>query len=539
VTGGFRSRNLRDPSFIMTIADTFVGLRTAADQASGSPRWTRLAAAGLTLLLAFAALVAFAASVQDWTPAAVVALPLVLASAAWISGGTATSILGLFQPEPDGRSHPLPQPLGRTALVVTLCNEDAAPLAAYLNSLLPSLEKAGLGETTRVFVLSDSFRPESIAGEEAALAHLLEDGRIVYRRRARNTGHKPGNIADWLETHGADHDYMLVLDADSRMTGGRIARMIREMEARPDLGLLQAGIALVPGRSRFGRHQRLSARLLTPNFIRGFAALTGASGNYWGHNALIRTAAFRCAARLPELPGAAPLGGPILSHDFVEAAWIRRAGWAVALDPDLRGSAEDGPQTVEEFHRRDRRWCQGNLQHLRLLSEPGLDPVSRLHLASGAFSYLAAPIWLALIVLIASGAVAVDGALPLAVVAVLLLVPKLCAMPRRLGRARTLRRRARLLRASLVELVVSTLLAPLVMLRQSRSVAAVLCGRDCGWKSARPTLRLPRGVIEAAAGAAIAALALSSEPAAALWLIPLVLPLLAAPLLLRWLDAQP
>ena len=524
----------------MSIAETFVDTRSAADATAADATRARLAASGLTLLMSLAALAAFAASLREWTPAAALALPLVLASAAWISGGAATALLGLFQGAPGDRAGPIPAPpRGRTAILVTLCNEDAGPLAAYLRSLLPALDRAGLGAAACVFVLSDSFRPDSIAAEEAALADLVADGRVVYRRRARNTGHKPGNIADWLETRGAEYGYMLVLDADSRMSAGRIARMIRTMERRPDLGLLQAGIALVPGRSRFGRHQRLSARLLTPNFIRGFAALTGPSGNYWGHNALIRTAAFRCAARLPALPGAAPLGGPILSHDFVEAAWIRRAGWAVALDPDLRGSAEDGPQTVEAFHRRDRRWAQGNLQHLRLLAEPGLDPVSRLHLASGAFSYLAAPVWLALIVMIASGAVAVDGALPLAVVALLLLVPKLCALPRFLARARTPRRRARVLRASLGELAVSTRLAPLVMLRQSRSVAEVLSGRDCGWKSARPEARLPRGFAEVVAGATLAALALWTGPGAALWLMPLVLPLLGAPLLLRWLEAQP
>ena len=524
----------------MSIADTFVESPIAPGAVSRSFSRARLAAAGLTLVMSLAAVAAFSASVQAWTPAAVVALPLVLLSAAWIAGGAATAILGLFHAAFEESDHPLPmQVTGRTALLVTLCNEDAGPLAAYLQGLLPALDRAGIGGAARVFILSDTFQPERIAAEEAALAGLRADGRVVYRRRDRNTGHKPGNIAEWLGTHGAGHDYMLVLDADSRMSAGRIARMILRMETRPDIGLLQAGIALVPGRSRFGRHQRLSARLLSPNFVRGFAALTGPSGNYWGHNALIRTAAFRCAAHLPALPGAAPLGGPVLSHDFVEAAWIRRAGWSVALDPDLGGSAEDGPQTVEAFHRRDRRWCQGNLQHLRLLAEPGFDPVSRLHLASGAFSYLAAPVWLVLIVMIASGAVAVDGALPLAVVALLLLVPKLCALPRLMARARTPRRRALVLRAGLGELVVSTLLAPLVMLRQSRSVAAILLGRDCGWKSGGASAQPPRGLVESAAGATLAGLALWSGPDAALWLVPLVLPLLGAPLLLRWLDARP
>jgi membrane glycosyltransferase len=495
--------------------------------------------AGLTALLALLALAAFAVSVTEWTPAAILALPLVLASAAWVAGGAATAMLGLVRapaalPAPPGAAGPE----GRTALLFLMCNEEAGPLAAHLEGLLPALERAGLGGAARVFVLSDSFRPEAVAAEERAFAPLVDAGRIVYRRRLRNEGRKPGNIAEWLDAHGSGFDHMLVLDADSRMTAARIARMIRRMEAEPRLGLLQAGIAHVPGRSRFGRHQRRSARILSPNFVRGFAAWTGASGNYWGHNAIMRVAAFRVAARLPVLPGRAPLGGPILSHDFVEAAWMRRAGWDVVLDPDLGGSAEDGPQTLDEFHRRDRRWCQGNLQHLRLLSEPGLDPVSRLHFVSGAFSYLAAPVWLVLVALIACGAIAVEGALPLIVVALLLLVPKLCALPRFLSRARTLRRRAVVLRAAAGELAVSTLLAPLVMLRQSAAVAAVLMGRDCGWKSDRPGLRLPRGTPEAAAGAVLVALGAAGGGAAAPWLLPLVLPLLGAPLLLRWLEAE-
>ncbi len=524
----------------MSIADVFAPLPIPVEARLGPTARARLAGVLLAVLMALAALAAFALSVEAWTPAAVLSLPLVLASAAWIAGGAATALVGLVQPvAPAGAPLPAGPPKSRTAILVTLCNEDAAPLAAHLRALLPALERAGLGAATRIFILSDSFRPERIAAEEEALGSLVAEGRIAYRRREKNTGHKPGNIAEWLETHGADHDHMLVLDADSRMSAQRIARMIRAMDADPDLGLLQAGIALVPQRTRFGRHLRLTSRLLAPNFIRGFAALTGSSGNYWGHNALIRTAAFRVAARLPVLPGPAPMGGPLLSHDFIEAAWIRRAGWTVALDPDLHGSFEDGPQTVEEFHRRDRRWCQGNLQHLRLFAEPGLDPVSRLHLVSGVFSYLAAPVWLALIALIASGAVEVEGALPLAVAGLLLVVPKLCALPGLVARARTPRRRVRVLRASLGELVVSTLLAPLVMLRQCQSVTEILAGRDCGWKSARSQAQLPRGTVEAAAGTALAALAVWADPAAAPWLAPLVLPLLAAPVLLHWLEAQP
>jgi membrane glycosyltransferase len=341
--------------------------------------------------------------------------------------------------------------------------------------------------------------------------------------------------------HGEAFDYMMVLDADSRMSAPRIRRLIHRIASRPRTGLVQAGIAITPGRSRFSRHQRASARLLTPNFGRGFAAWTGESGNYWGHNAIMRVAAFRAAADLPRLSGRAPFGGTLLSHDFVEAAWIRRAGWAVELDPETAGSAEAAPESVEDFHRRDRRWCQGNLQHLRLLAEPGLHPVSRFHLLSGVVSYLAAPIWLALLCLVASGGVTVAGALPFALVGLVLALPKFCALADLWRQAGTTRRRAVAAKAWASELAISTLLAPMVMVRQTISVASVCLGRDCGWRPAEAfRLAFPRGTGEAAAGLGLATLTLAAGGGAALpWLAPVLLPLLGAPLIVPFLDAAP
>jgi membrane glycosyltransferase len=508
--------------------------RLAADVARPAWHGPRIAAAGLALGLTAAIVAAFSASVAAWTPAGVAALTLVTLGALWISGGAATAVLGLFVPAP--RTGDAPEgwrPASRTAILVLLCKEDPAPLARHLAALRTGLVRAGLGQATEIFVLSDTGGAAEIAREERAMQPLAASGVLRYRRRAENTGRKPGNIGDWLDSHGADHDHMLVLDADSRMTPARIRRMIWQMDRRPELGLLQAGIALLPGRTRFGRHQRVASRLLSRGFGRGFAAWSGDSGNYWGHNALIRVAAFREARRLPDLPGRAPWGGMLLSHDFVEAAWIRRAGWAVALDPATVGSAEEAPQTLQEFHARDRRWCQGNLQHLRLIAEPGLDPVSRLHLAMGILSYLVAPVWLILVALIAFGIVPVAGVLPVTLVAAVLLLPKICALIDGWRAARTARRRAVLLRASVGELAVSSVIAPLVMLRQAGAVAAICLGRDCGWKSARRRgPALPSGSVEAASGWALVALAVAVSGPAAIWLAPVALPLCCAPLVM-------
>ncbi len=493
----------------------------------------------LTLAGAAAATAAMASALASWTPASWAALALVALGALWISGGAATALIGLMQPKAAAEVVPEGwRPRGRTAILVMLCGEEPGPLAAYLAALRRDADALGLEGTTDIFVLSDTSDAAPAAKEQAVLAPLVATGSIIYRHRTHNTGRKPGNIAEWLATRSGGYSYMLVLDADSRMAAGRIRSMIHRIEARPDLGLLQAGMGMVPGRSLFGRHQRVASRLLAPNFGRGLAAWSGEAGNYWGHNAIMRIAAFRSAAQLPVLSGPAPFGGPPLSHDFVEAAWMRRAGWVVMLDPDTRGSAEDGPQTLAEFHKRDRRWCQGNLQHIRLIGAPGLDPVSRLHLGYGIASYVASPLWLALMLLVAAGLVRVEGVIPLLVVVTLLLMPKLCALGHWLHRARSAARRRRFVRAGLGELALSTLIAPLIMVRQSGAVLSVLAGRDCGWKSGHaPRHVLPQGLPEAAVGATLLALAMmTSALATAVWLLPVALPLLSAPALQSWID---
>jgi membrane glycosyltransferase len=469
-----------------------------------------------------------------------VVLPFASANALWIAGGATTAVLGLMERgTPRIETDPNWHPNSQTAILITVCGEDPAPLAQYLKGFSRAIDGSPLRSATRVFVLSDTFGADDIIAEEAALAHLIETDRISYRRRSENTGKKPGNIAQWLGEHGTDFDFMMVLDADSRMTVSRVTKMIGQLETKPHVGLLQAGIALVPGQSRFGCHQRNASRLLTRNFGRGFAAWTGETGTYWGHNAIMRVAAFRAAATLPTLSGPAPFGGPMISHDFIEAAWICRAGWSVELDPDAAGSAEDAPQTFQDFFKRDRRWCQGNLQHLRVLAEPGLHPISRLHLMLGIFSYLAAPIWLFFLALVSLKALAIAGLLPFVLVGITLLVPKFCALADAMLRARTPWRRSVIRRAWLSELALSTLLAPVIMMRQTVSIGSVLMGRDCGWKSGRKARIEPvLGLFEALIGLAVLGLSLMFTSIDTLWLSPIILSLISAPFVMRNMEAQ-
>src|SRR5690606_28111819 len=234
--------------------------------------------------------------------------------------------------------------------------------------------------------------------EEAAFLTLRDrtDGhdRIFYRRRAKNTERKAGNIADWVRRFGAAYETMIILDADSVMSADTLVRMSAAIERNPDVGLIQTLPVIVNGSTLFARLQQFAGRVYGPLIAHGIAWWHGSESNYWGHNAAIRTRAFAEQAGLPELRGRKPFGGHILSHDFVEAALMRRGGWAIHMVPGLKGSYEESPPSLTEVAARDRRWCQGNLQHAAVLPARGLHWISRLHMLQGIGSYITAPMWL-------------------------------------------------------------------------------------------------------------------------------------------------
>ncbi|MBP7002809.1 MAG: glucans biosynthesis glucosyltransferase MdoH [Amaricoccus sp.] len=471
---------------------------------------------------------------------------LYLPNVALNGAAAATAFAGLFWARRRRRADPPAdwRPEKRTAILIPSRNEDVPALGARLRALMRDLADRGLGAHVDLFLLSDSDDPRAIAAEERMAIELAcgDRPRLYYRRRLGNEGRKVGNLSNWLRQWGGHYAYMLTLDADSVMSARRIAAMIRRMETRPRLGLIQSGIRLSGGESRFARLQQRAGRLYGAPFIAGLAGWSGSEGNYYGHNALIRVAAFSGAAGLPKLPGQAPFGGDILSHDFVEAAWMRRAGWAIEINPDSVGSAEGGPETVIAYHKRDRRWCQGNMQHLQLLRARGLHPVSRLHLLLGIAGYLAAPLWLALVV-VAILAHQVDGMLwPTIGAMALILVQKAAGVVDRLLRRPGAWARRIVLGAAVRELALSTLLAPLIMLRQTVSVASIVSGQDCGWKppaGAKKAGDMPW--LEPAAGAALIAAVIPglATPWHVLLIAPIALPLLAAPLITAWLDARP
>jgi len=473
---------------------------------------------------------------------------------------------GLVEPGPDA---PLPE---RVAILVPVYNEDPNRVFANIAAIYEGLAARPEGAVFDFFVLSDSTDPRFWVAEEAAwfaARRLLTGaGALHYRRRTRNEGKKAGNVADFCRRWGAHYEAIVVLDADSLMALETLLTMARRMRANPRLGLLQVPPTLINRSSLFARLQQWASLVATPVLARGLAFWTLGQGNFWGHNAIIRTRAFTESCGLPELPGRRPFGGHVLSHDFVEAALLVRAGWEVRMAADLGGSWEESPPTALDHAMRDRRWCQGNLQHAKVLPARGLHWISRLHLAQGIMGYLASPLWAAFLLLgltlVAIGhftpAAATEGLLGLpdardaallltGLVATLLFAPRLLGLALLLSSATARRRAGGGLRAclsSLLEIVASVLLAPVMMVWHVRFVFEVLRGADSGWNSQHRDdgATLPFGLTLAAtraqmlAGIAATALLPLLPGSLGWWFAPIALGLLAAPVTV-WLGSSP
>ena len=295
---------------------------------------------------------------------------------------------------------PLPTLHQRTALLMPTYNEHPERLFAGLQAICESLADTGQGDAFDLFVLSDTRDAGIHQRERDAFARLqvqCPGTRLYYRRRDDNRERKAGNIADWVRRWGGAYPQFLILDADSLMTGDTLVRLAAAMEGHDDVALIQTLPVIVNGATVFARMQQFSGRMYGPVIAHGVAWWHGSESNYWGHNALIRTAAFAAHGGLPELQGTTPFRGTVLSHDFVEAALLRRGGWALHMIPTLEGSYEEGPPTLTDMLVRDRRWCQGNLQHGGVLPARGLHWVSRWHLLIGIGHYLTAPLWAMLV----------------------------------------------------------------------------------------------------------------------------------------------
>lgn len=470
--------------------------------------------ATVTALLGHEMYMVLSGGETGWIAYLMVALFLV--NIGWISLGTCSTVLGLlFAP---GSARPSRQPDAQpdaqgaaisTALLVPIYNEDTASVVGAARATLRQLDLAGCADPFNVFLLSDTTRPDVWLTErrlvDAARAEPLMAAKLFYRHRLRNRERKAGNIRDWVERWGGAYEAFIVLDADSLMEADAIVELARRMAADPRAGLIQTAPRLIGARTPLARVQQFATRVYGPVQAAGLAAWFGNAGSYWGHNAIVRTRAFAAAAGLPTLSGGPPFGGLILSHDFVEAALLRRAGWAVRLAPDIQGSYERGPPNLVELVARDRRWCQGNLQHLRLLGTAGMHPLGRLHLAMGAMSYIASPLWM--MFLLAGMALALYSSLVppeyftdewslfpkwpqfdaqraimlFGACMAVLFAPKLLGLAVFLAEPAARGHRWRAMIGFVVETVLSALLAPVLMLTQTRAIFQIVTGRDSGW----------------------------------------------------------
>jgi membrane glycosyltransferase len=486
--------------------------------------WRRSLFFGLTFLtsLSASALMADILRTNGFTPWEKASLIVFFVLVTWITGAFWTAVAGfviqligrdkvvIHSSEGEGR-----QLKGRTAVVMPIYNEDTTRVFAGLDVIWTSLKARPEQAAFDLFVLSDTRKPEIGAAEELAWARLVErhnaQGRVFYRRRKENLQRKAGNIADFVRSWGGAYDYAVVLDADSIMSGHSLVTLAQMMDVHPEAGIIQALPTPAGRETLFARLIQFAARLNSLMLASGLAFWQLGEGNYWGHNAILRLREFAAYCDLPRLPGKPPLGGDILSHDFVEAAFMRRAGFKVWLLTDLEGSFEEVPSNVVDFAARDRRWAQGNLQHLGLLPMRGLHWLSRLHLITGVLSYATSPLWLAAL-LLSSIVVCLDAingyqyfspgsyslfptwpqyrdseiVILLAGTLTVLLMPKVlgCTLALVKGKLRRAFGGARALVGSLIfEQLFSTLLAPSMMLFHTSFVVTTLAGHPVAWNA--------------------------------------------------------
>ncbi|AOY96192.1 glucan biosynthesis glucosyltransferase H [Cupriavidus sp. USMAA2-4] len=439
---------------------------------------------------------------------------------AWVSAGFWTAMMGFLVLAKGGDRHlisrsaaadgPIPAQ-ARTAVIMPICNEDVTRVFAGLRATYESVVRSGQIDAFDFFVLSDSGNPDLRVAETDAWMEICRAvggfGRIFYRWRRHRVKRKTGNVADFCRRWGSQYRYMIVLDADSVMSGDCLATLVRLMEANPGAGIIQTAPQAVGRETMYARVQQFATRVYGPLFTAGLHYWQLGESHYWGHNAIIRVKPFMEHCALAPLPGKGPLAGEILSHDFVEAALMRRAGWGVWIAYDLAGSYEELPPNLLDELKRDRRWCQGNLMNFRLWLKQGFHMVHRAVFLTGTLAYASAPLWL-LFLLLSTALLAKHELVPpeyftqpyqlfptwpewhpekalalFSATATLLFLPKLASVLLLMRQARQYGGRLALLGSALVEMVLSALLAPVRMLFHAKFVLAAYVGWGISWKS--------------------------------------------------------
>jgi membrane glycosyltransferase len=385
-----------------------------------------------------------------------------------------------------------------TAIVLCIRNEAPERIVRNLEPMLAGLESSGYAHSFHLYVLSDTNDRSVAKLEEARVGELAARWKdrlgATYRRRTVNTGYKAGNIRDFCDRWGGDHELAVTLDADSFMTADAVLRLVRLMQANPRLGILQGLVVGLPSTSAFARIFQFGMRLGMRSYTIGSAWWQGDCGPYWGHNAALRLKPFIEHCVLPVLSKDGTQDRHILSHDQVEAALMRAAGYEVRVLPEENLGWEENPPTLIEFIRRDLRWCQGNMQYWRFLVRPGLAPVSRYQLGLAILMFIGSPAWMAILVLtvllcfFADPPVSfmrADAGIALFIWTLLMwFAPKIATATDILLRP-DLRREfggtARFVANYWIELVYSILLVPVLWFGHTVFLIGLLFGREIGW----------------------------------------------------------
>jgi membrane glycosyltransferase len=428
----------------------------------------------------------------------------------WLELGFFTALLGFFvlSAQQKSRHHTLPSEKqfpanATTAILLPIYNEDVAYVYAGLKSIYQSLQQENIEQQFEFYILSDSDSASYQLKEGAAWIKLCEEldahGRIHYRHRKHRVKKKSGNIMDFCRRWGNLHPYMIVLDADSLMSGQTLAQLVSMMEQNPKVGLIQAPLYSTGIHSLFARSQQFVNRLYGPVFFAGLYYWWQGESQYWGHNVIIRTQAFMQHCDLPKLKEEGSLGGEILSHDFVEAALLNRAGWETWLAFELDGSFERPPPTLTDSLKRDRRWCQGNLQHWHIIWSRNIPHLQRFLLLGGIMSYVSSLVWLTWLATLSIVSISyqqlplISGSwetLSLLVITIILLfVYKLFGILSVIkeGKSKCFSGKFNLFMGVIAETALSILIAPVKMFYYSRFILEILTGRRINWNAQQRT----------------------------------------------------
>jgi membrane glycosyltransferase len=385
-----------------------------------------------------------------------------------------------------------------TAILLCIRNEVPERMIRNVEPMLDGLVAAGAGGRFHLYVLSDTNNPDIASAEQIMFGALAArwEGRlaVTYRKRTENTGFKAGNVRDFCERWGGDHEFAVTLDADSFMPAEAVLRMVRIMQADPKLGILQGLVVGLPSTSAFARLFQFSMRLSMRSYTLGSAWWQGDCGPYWGHNAVLRLQPFIAHCHIAERPETLRLGGHVLSHDQIEAVLMRNAGYEVRVLPEEELGWEENPPTLIEFIRRDLRWCQGNMQYWPFLFMPGLKFISRYQLLFAILMFLGSPAWIGLLVFgtlaLSLTGTPTDFVRPDAALAILVLVPVMWFAPQLATAIDVLMSSkaraayggtARFLVNVVIVIVFTILLCPIMWFGHTMFLARLLLGREIGW----------------------------------------------------------